>query len=45
MILTVVGCAGSVPGPDAACSCHLLEHDGFRLLLDIGAGALGPLQR
>ncbi len=34
MILTVIGCAGSVPGPDAACSCYLLEHDGFRLLLD-----------
>ncbi|MFD0689708.1 MBL fold metallo-hydrolase [Actinomadura fibrosa] len=45
MILTVVGCAGSVPGPDAACSCYLLEHDGFRLLLDLGTGALGPLQR
>jgi ribonuclease BN (tRNA processing enzyme) len=45
VILTVVGCAGSVPGPDAACSCYLLEHDGFRLLLDIGTGALGPLQR
>ncbi|WP_165978647.1 MBL fold metallo-hydrolase, partial [Actinomadura darangshiensis] len=45
MILTVVGCAGTVPGPDAACSCYLLEHDGFRLLLDAGTGALGPLQR
>ncbi|WP_396455080.1 MBL fold metallo-hydrolase [Actinomadura sp.] len=45
MILTVIGCAGSVPGPDAACSCYLLEHDGFRLLLDAGTGALGPLQR
>ncbi|MER7542340.1 MBL fold metallo-hydrolase [Spirillospora sp. NPDC127506] len=45
MILTVVGCAGSVPGPDAACSCHLLEHGGFRLLLDAGTGAAGPLQR
>lgn len=45
MILTVIGCAGSVPGPDAACSCYLLEHDGFRLLLDAGTGAAGPLQR
>lgn len=45
MILTVVGCAGTVPGPDAACSCYLLEHAGFRLLLDLGTGALGPLQR
>lgn len=45
MILTVAGCAGTVPGPDAACSCYLLEHAGFRLLLDAGTGALGPLQR
>jgi ribonuclease BN (tRNA processing enzyme) len=45
VILTVVGCAGTVPGPEAACSCYLLEHDGFRLLLDAGTGALGPLQR
>lgn len=45
MILTVVGCAGSVPGPDSACSCYLLEHGGFRLLLDAGTGALGTLQR
>ncbi|MEU8800205.1 MBL fold metallo-hydrolase [Spirillospora sp. NPDC048819] len=45
MILTVVGCAGTVPGPEAACSCYLLERDGFRLLLDAGTGSLGPLQR
>jgi ribonuclease BN (tRNA processing enzyme) len=45
VILTVAGCAGTVPGPDAACSCYLLEHAGYRLLLDLGTGALGPLQR
>ncbi|RFU39112.1 MBL fold metallo-hydrolase, partial [Actinomadura logoneensis] len=45
MILTVVGCAGTVPGPDAACSCYLVEHAGVRILLDLGTGALGPLQR
>ncbi|MFC4908053.1 MBL fold metallo-hydrolase [Actinomadura gamaensis] len=45
MILTVVGCSGTVPGPDAACSCYLLEHAGVRILLDLGTGALGPLQR
>ena len=44
MRLTVVGCSGSHPGPDAACSAYLVEHDGFRLLLDLGNGALGPLQ-
>jgi ribonuclease BN (tRNA processing enzyme) len=48
--LTVVGCSGSVPGPDSAASCYLVEAldaDGrpWRVLLDLGAGALGPLQR
>ncbi|HEY7858768.1 MAG TPA: MBL fold metallo-hydrolase [Candidatus Nanopelagicales bacterium] len=44
MRLTVVGCAGSFPGPDSAASCYLIEHDGHRILLDLGSGALGPLQ-
>jgi ribonuclease BN (tRNA processing enzyme) len=43
--LTVVGCSGSAPGPDSACSCYLVEEDGYRLVLDLGAGASGPLQR
>lgn len=45
MRLTVVGCSGSYPGPDSAASCYLVEHDGYRVLLDLGNGALGPLQR
>jgi len=45
MRLTIVGCAGSYPGPDAAASCYLVEHDGHRLVLDLGNGAFGPLQR
>ncbi len=45
MRLTVVGCAGSFPGPDSAASCYLLEADGFRLVVDLGNGALGALQR
>lgn len=45
MRLTVVGCSGSAPGPESACSCYLVEDDGYRLLLDLGAGASGPLQR
>jgi ribonuclease BN (tRNA processing enzyme) len=45
MRLTVLGCAGSFPGPEAACSAYLVEADGFRLLLDFGTGSLGPLQR
>ena len=47
--LTVVGCSGSYPGPDSPASCYLLEaeHDGrtFRILLDLGNGALGQLHR
>lgn len=45
MRLTVVGCAGSFPGPDSAASCYLLEADGFRLVVELGNGALGPLQK
>ena len=44
MKLTVVGCAGSAPSPSSAASCYLVEHEGFRLLLDLGNGAFGPLQ-
>src|SRR5258708_26585367 len=45
MDLTIVGCSGSFPGPDSAASCYLIEADGFRLVLDLGNGALGSLQR
>ena len=45
MRLTVIGCSGSIPGPDSPASCYLIEEQGFRLLLDLGNGALGPLQR
>jgi len=45
MRLTVIGCSGSFPGPDSPASCYLIEHGGFRLVLDLGSGALGPLQR
>jgi ribonuclease BN (tRNA processing enzyme) len=43
--VTVVGCAGSFPGPDSPASCYLIDAGGFRLVLDLGNGALGPLQR
>jgi ribonuclease BN (tRNA processing enzyme) len=43
--LTVLGCSGSVPGPTGPASSYLVEHDGFRLLLDLGSGAFGALQR
>jgi ribonuclease BN (tRNA processing enzyme) len=45
MRLTVLGCAGSFPGPDSACSAYLVEAEGFRLLLDFGDGSLSALQR
>lgn len=49
MRLTVVGCSGSYPGPDSPASCYLLEseHEGrtWRILLDLGSGALGALHR
>jgi ribonuclease BN (tRNA processing enzyme) len=49
MRLTVVGCSGSFPSPDSPASCYLLEaEDGvrtWRVVLDLGSGALGPLQR
>ncbi len=44
MRLTVVGCAGSAPAPSSPASCYLVEHDGYRLVLDLGNGAFGPLQ-
>jgi len=43
--LTVLGCSGSVPGPDSPASGYLIEAEGYRLLLDLGHGAFGALQR
>jgi ribonuclease BN (tRNA processing enzyme) len=49
MRLTVVGCSGSYPGPDSPASCYLVEADDggrtWRLVLDLGNGALGALHR
>lgn len=45
MRLTVLGCAGSFPGPESACSAYLVEAEGFHLLLDFGTGSLSALQR
>lgn len=45
MRLTILGCAGSFPGPDSACSAYLVEAAGFRLLVDFGPGSLSALQR
>ncbi|MDQ4490580.1 MBL fold metallo-hydrolase [Sinomonas sp. ASV486] len=49
MKLTIVGCSGSFPGPSSPASCYLVTaNDGerdWRILLDLGSGALGVLQR
>jgi ribonuclease BN (tRNA processing enzyme) len=45
MRLTVLGCAGSFPGPESACSAYLVEALGFRLLIDFGSDSLSALQR
>jgi len=34
--LTVLGACGAWPEPGQACSGYLVEHDGFRLLVDAG---------
>jgi ribonuclease BN (tRNA processing enzyme) len=49
MRLTIVGCSGSFAGPSSPASCYLVqaEHEGrtWNLVLDLGSGALGALQR
>lgn len=40
-----MGWSGSFPGPHSPASCYLIEADGFRLVLDLGNGAVGALQR
>jgi ribonuclease BN (tRNA processing enzyme) len=52
MKVTVIGCSGSFAGPDSTASCYLVEARDpedtsrtWRILLDLGSGALGALQR
>ncbi|MCL2541120.1 MAG: MBL fold metallo-hydrolase [Nocardioidaceae bacterium] len=52
MLLTVIGCSGSYPGPDSPASCYLVQARSpeepdrtWSLVLDMGNGALGLLQR
>ncbi|MGB3685782.1 MAG: MBL fold metallo-hydrolase [Ornithinimicrobium sp.] len=49
MHVTIVGCAGSFPGPESPASCYLVSAHGggreWQILLDLGNGALGALQR
>ena len=44
MQLTVIGSSGSVPSPMSAASCYLVTSNEGRIVLDLGHGALGPLQ-
>ncbi|RZS34084.1 ribonuclease BN (tRNA processing enzyme) [Herbihabitans rhizosphaerae] len=43
MLLTVLGCSGSAPGPNAPASGYLLEAEGFTLALELGNGTLAEL--
>ncbi|ONI77373.1 MBL fold metallo-hydrolase [Actinosynnema sp. ALI-1.44] len=43
MRITVLGSCGAWPEPGRACSGFLVEHDGFRLVLDMGFGVASRL--
>jgi len=48
--VTVIGCSGSFAGPTSPASSYLVQADDadgrtWNLLLDLGSGALGPLQQ
>ena len=45
MRLTVLGCSGSGPGPSSPASGYLVTAGDARLVLDLGNGAFGALQR
>jgi ribonuclease BN (tRNA processing enzyme) len=43
--LTILGCSGSIPGADSPASGYLVESGDTRIVLDLGNGTLGALQR
>lgn len=45
MQLTVLGCSGSVPGPDSPASGYLVRSGDTAVVLDLGNGTLGAMQR
>lgn len=45
MLLTVLGCSGSVPAATSPASGYLVRADGASVVLDLGNGAFGALQR
>jgi ribonuclease BN (tRNA processing enzyme) len=42
--VTILGCAGSFPGPGTACSGYLVQGGGVTVLVDLGPGTLANLQ-
>ena len=44
MLLTILGCSGSLPGPHGPASGYLVEADGCRLAIELGNGVLAALQ-
>ncbi|MGH3991795.1 MAG: MBL fold metallo-hydrolase, partial [Pseudonocardiaceae bacterium] len=45
MLLTVLGCSGSVPGPESPASGYLIRAGNTTVVLDLGNGSFGALQR
>ena len=45
MDLTVLGCSGSYPGIECACSGYLVQEGELNVLVDLGPGCLSSLQR
>ncbi|MDD2429386.1 MAG: MBL fold metallo-hydrolase [Eubacteriales bacterium] len=43
MKLTILGCDGSYPSANGACSGYLVTHEGQRVLMDCGTGVLAKL--
>ncbi|MBM7097611.1 MBL fold metallo-hydrolase [Bacillus sp. H-16] len=45
MKITVVGFWGAYPEKEEATSCYLVEHNGMKVVIDCGSGAVSQLQR
>jgi ribonuclease BN (tRNA processing enzyme) len=45
MLLTVLGCSGSLPGPESPASGYLVRAGNTTTVLDLGNGTFGALQR
>jgi ribonuclease BN (tRNA processing enzyme) len=45
MLLTVLGCSGSVPAPESPASGYLISAGDTNVILDLGNGTFGALQR